>query len=167
MPDAEPVTTEPVTTEPVPTEPVPPGLHWAHPRFLTCIIAGGLLGTLGRYELELAWPTPAGHFPLVTFTINTSGAFLLGFLLALLGGSRRPSPYARPFIGTGILGGWTTYSTLVVEATTLGKGGQLGLAAAYLAATLAAGIAAVALGISLGPFGLRRTAAALTSDPLE
>jgi CrcB protein len=150
----------------VPRDPAP-APHRSPPRFLACIVAGGLVGTLGRYELGLAWPARAGGFPTATFVVNTSGAFLLGLVLTMLTERPRTSPYARPFVGTGVLGGWTTYSTLVVEAATLGKGGHLVMAGAYLAATLAAGLAAVVLGISLGPLGFRRIAMDLTVDPLE
>jgi CrcB protein len=117
---------------------------------LVSILAGGFLGTLARYEVGLAWPTPNGHFPTATFVINTSGAFLLGLLLAILLERRRPTRYLRPFAATGVLGGWTTYSSLVVEATTLGKGGDVALAGGYLALTLVCGVIAVTLGIALG-----------------
>lgn len=122
----------------------------ARPAVLAAIGAGGFVGTLSRYELELAWPTAAGHFPAATFTINTSGAFLLGLFVAVAVERRRPTAYLRPFAATGLLGGWTTYSTLAVDADTLCKAGDPLTACAYLAVTVAAGLAAVALGIALG-----------------
>src|SRR5947207_6810375 len=54
-----------------------------HTDVLAAVGAGGFLGALGRYELGLAWPTPAGHFQSTTFTINISGAFVLGLVLTL------------------------------------------------------------------------------------
>jgi CrcB protein len=122
----------------------------ARPAVLASILAGGFLGTLARYEVSLAWPTSNGHFPTATFVINTSGAFLLGLLLAILLERRHPTRYLRPFAATGVLGGWTTYSSLVVEATTLGKSGDVALAGGYLALTLVCGVIAVTLGIALG-----------------
>ena len=126
--------------------------HRARPAVLAVILLGGFLGTLARYEVERAWPTPAGHFPTATFVINTSGSFLLGFVLTVVLERLGPSRYRhlRPFAATGLLGGWTTYSTLVVEAVTLGKAGDVALAGGYLAATLVCGVTAVALGIALG-----------------
>ena len=63
---------------------------------------------------------------------------------------RPPTTYLRPFAATGLLGGWTTYSTLAVETTTFAKDGDLATAAAYLALTFAAGLLAAVLGIALG-----------------
>ena len=60
------------------------------------------------------------------------------------------SALARPFLVVGLLGGWTTYSTLAVEAVLLGKGAHVGLAAAYLAASLVGGLALVTLGAAAG-----------------
>jgi CrcB protein len=126
--------------------------HRAHPAVLAVILLGGFLGTLARYEVERAWPTPAGHFPTATFVINTSGSFLLGFVLTVVLERLGPARYRhlRPFAATGLLGGWTTYSTLVVEAVALGKAGDVALAGGYLAATIVCGVTAVALGIALG-----------------
>ncbi len=122
--------------------------HWARPTVLAAVVLGGFLGTLARYGVGAAWPTPTGHFPTATFVINTSGAFLLGSLLTLPLERAWPMAHFRPFLATGLLGGWTTYSTFAVDADVLAKGGHLLLAVGYLAATLGAGIAAVMLGMA-------------------
>jgi len=122
-----------------------------HPGVVLAIATGGFLGAMARYELQLAWPVPAGRFPESTFVINSSGAFLLGFLLTVAT-SRAPSPvwrYVRLFGCVGALGAWTTMSTVAVESDTLVRGGSAGLAAGYLAATMAAGAAAAAAGTAL------------------
>lgn len=126
------------------------------PSVLAAIFAGGALGTAARYAVEAAWPARAGHFPVTTWAVNTLGAFLLGFLLTVAI-TRRPrdGDLGRFFLGTGLLGGWTTYSTMAVEAVDLGRAGHLAGAAGYLAVTLVCGLAASAGGIALG----RRTAA--------
>jgi CrcB protein len=124
-----------------------------HPGVLAAVAVGGFFGTLARYSVGLAWPTHSGHFPTATFLINTSGAFLLGAVLTYLLEHRPVFPglaYARPFVATGVLGGWTTYSTLVVGTDTLGRAGDLGTAATYLAATLVGGVVATTVGIALG-----------------
>ncbi len=137
------------------------GIHVrrANPGVLAAIAAGGFIGTLGRYELSLAWPTPEGHFPSATFVINTSGAFLIGLVLTVIVERIGPTRYLRPFAAVGVLGGWTTMSTLAVEADTLVKGGHLALAAGYLAATMIASVAASVAGIALGRTNRKRTLA--------
>ncbi|MGO9458014.1 MAG: fluoride efflux transporter FluC [Acidimicrobiales bacterium] len=127
-----------------------PHLRRARSGVLLAIAAGGFLGTLARYEVELAWPTAAGHFPMATFAINTSGAFVLGLFLAAAVERRQPGPHLRPFVATGLLGGWTTYSTLAVEAVALSRGGHSPGAVAYLALSLVAGLTAATAGIALG-----------------
>jgi fluoride exporter len=120
------------------------------PLILLAVLTGGLAGTLARYEVAISWAAPAGHFPEAIFAINTSGSFLLGLLLTAL---LRPPPHfraLRALLGTGLLGGWTTYSTVAVGASALTKQGHLPLAAAYLGASLAAGLVAVGLGMALG-----------------
>jgi len=120
---------------------------------LLAILAGGLLGTVGRYGVGLVWPAAVGGFPSATFVINTSGAFALGLLLSVILGRAGHPRHLRAFVGTGLFGGWTTYSTLAVESTTLVKGGHVAVAAAYLGATLVAGLAAAVAGIALGRLG--------------
>jgi CrcB protein len=114
------------------------------------IAAGGFAGTLARYEVGIAWPTPAGHFPFATFCVNTSGALLLGLFLAAAVERRPAGRHLRAFVATGLLGGWTTYSTLAVEAVALTRGGHPFTALGYLALSLVAGLAAATLGIALG-----------------
>lgn len=110
--------------------------------------AGGAVGTLLRALAEAALPA-AGGLPVGTFAVNLLGAFLLG---ALVEGLARRGPDAgvrrllRLGIGTGVLGGFTTYSTLAVETATLPP--LLGVG--YLAATVVLGAAASRAGMLLG-----------------
>lgn len=130
---------------------VPVRHHRARPAVLAVIFVGGLLGTLGRYGVEQALRAPTGHFPTGTFVVNTTGAVLIGLIVTvLLERLRRPHPLVRPFAVTGILGGWTTYSTLVVGTVGIGHAGHLALAAGYLALTLVCGVVGATLGIALG-----------------
>lgn len=125
-----------------------------HPGVLLAIAAGGFLGALARYELELTWPVRAAAFPASTFVINTSGAFLLGLLLTVAIERDRVHArtwrYVRLFTCVGFLGAWTTMSTVAVESDTLVRGGDALTALAYVAATMSAGIAAAVLGAAIG-----------------
>ena len=123
------------------------------PPILLAIAAGGFIGAWGRYEVGLAWPVAPGTFPVPTFLINTSGAFVLGLVLTAVLERLRPSRLAkllRFFAGVGILGAWTTMSTMVVEGDLLVKGGHALVALAYVGATLACGLLATTAGIAIG-----------------
>ena len=114
------------------------------------VAAGGAVGTGLRYAIGLSMPTPAA-LPLATLGINVVGAFLLGVLLEGLahhGRDDAPSRRIRLGIGTGGLGGFTTYSALATETVTLGAA-HPGLAIAYALGTLVFGAAASIAGISL------------------
>ncbi len=107
--------------------------------------SGGALGALARWGLSLALPSPGG-WPWATLLVNHSGCLLLGALLAPLA-HRSPQPsWARPFLGVGVLGGYTTYSTFAVEVVDLVDDGAVALAIGYLLASVVGGILAVALG---------------------
>jgi fluoride exporter len=114
---------------------------------------GGALGALARWALAEALPSPGG-WPWATLLVNVTGCLLLGALLARLA-LRSPEPvWGRPFLGVGVLGGYTTYSTFAVEAVGLVDGGALGVAVGYVLASIVGGVAAVAL----GDLAVRRTA---------
>ena len=112
------------------------------------VAAGGALGALGRYGLSVAVPPPPGGFPWATFVTNVSGCLLVGVLMVSLtetGG--RPHRLVRPFLGVGVLGGYTTFSTYVMETQQLVTAGAPRLAVVYLFGTLAAALTAVQVGI--------------------
>lgn len=117
-------------------------------RHLTAIYAGGTLGALARVGLAEAAPHGPEGWPWATFAVNMVGALLLGYFFARLRDHPEDS-LAHPFLTTGICGTLTTFSTLQLELFELVDGGRLGLAAAYVAATLGVGYAFVRLGIAL------------------
>ena len=119
-----------------------------HPgRKLIAIYAGGVTGALIRVGLARAFPPDPGTWPWPTFAVNLLGAFLLGYFFALF--RDRPEESLRhPFLATGICGTLTTFSTLQLELYELVDEGETGLAAGYLAATLAAGYLLLRLGIA-------------------
>lgn len=131
--------------------PVDPDLGGkADVRTLGAIGAGGALGGLARYTGVLLAPAGAGGFPWTTLTVNLSGSFALGVLLVVLLERFRFSRYLRPFLATGVLGAYTTFSTLAVETDLLIRDGQTAVAALYVVLSLAGGVAAAWAGILLG-----------------
>jgi len=117
------------------------------PRILLAVALGGGLGASARYELGLAFaaPTPPA-FPTVTLAINLAGSLLLGLVLSLILDVWPPTRYARPFAAIGVLGGFTTFSTFVVETDRLAAAGEILPALAYVAASLLGGLACCAIG---------------------
>jgi CrcB protein len=115
---------------------------------LLAIYAGGTIGALARVGLTEALPHGPDSWPWATFAVNMAGALLLGYFAASLRDHPQES-IAHPFLTTGICGTLTTFSTLQLELFEMVDAGHLGLAAGYVAATLAAGYAVVRLGIAL------------------
>ncbi len=104
---------------------------------------GGVLGAVARYGLGLWWPTASGAFPWTTFVINVVGCFLIGVLLVLVSEIFTPHRLIRPLLGTGVLGGFTTFSTYAVDAQRLVDGRHAGTALVYLGSTVVAALVAV------------------------
>lgn len=117
-------------------------------RRLAAIYAGGVLGALARVGLSEATPHGPDGWPWATFAVNMAGALLLGYFVTRLRDHPEDS-LAHPFLTTGICGTLTTFSTLQLELFEMIDAGHLGLAAAYVGATLVAGFAFVRLGIAL------------------
>lgn len=118
-------------------------------RAFASVAVGGALGAIARWLVGLAWPTPPGTFPYATLVINVAGCLLIGSLIVVVTEVTEVHPLVRPFLATGFLGGFTTFSTYAVDAQHLIAGGHLGLAAAYLAGTLVGAIAAAWAGLEL------------------
>jgi CrcB protein len=118
-------------------------------RELAAVFVGGAIGTGLRAALVELLPHGAASWPWATFAANVVGAFLLGWFATRLQERLALSAYRRPLLGTGLCGGLTTFSTLQVELLKMLDAGAWGLAAAYLAASLAAGFAAVQVASAL------------------
>ena len=119
-------------------------------RVLAAIAVGGALGAPARYGLAQVIHAAPDSFPWATFWTNISGSFALGVVLAVLVKRHPPPRYVRPFVATGFLGAYTTYSTFAVETDLLVKNGHPLIAATYAAASLLAGFAAAGAGIAAG-----------------
>jgi CrcB protein len=102
---------------------------------LAVVAAGGSIGAAARYLFGQAWPTPTGAFPVSTLGINVLGCALIGVLMVLITDVWTGQRLIRPFLGTGVLGGFTTFSTYSVDIQQLVAGAHLGAALLYLAVT--------------------------------
>lgn len=120
------------------------------------VALGGALGASARHGIDLLFPTATNQWPLATFLINLTGAFILGIVIE--GATAiAPDPGAsifarrlRPFLVTGVLGGYTTFSTYMVETHGLVISGRIPMALLYMFGSLLAGILLVVLGMALG-----------------
>jgi CrcB protein len=115
---------------------------------LLVISAGGALGSLARWGVGELVPWSGNDFPWATFIENVSGGLALGMLMVFLLDVWPPHRYLRPFLGVGLLGGYTTFSTYMLESRDLLAGGEAATAFTYLAGSLVAGLTAVWLGIA-------------------
>jgi CrcB protein len=127
--------------------PAPRASRRVEPSVLAAIAFGGALGAPARYGVAQLMHAAPGTFPWPTFWTNITGSFALGFVLALLVERFPPTRYLRPFVATGFLGAYTTYSTFAVETDLLIKDGHATIGVVYTGVSLLAGLAAVWLGI--------------------
>lgn len=120
------------------------------------VVAGGVLGTLTRWWVEGVFaPSPLG-FPWGTLIVNVTGAFALGVVGVILIERVAHSGYLRTFLGIGLLGSYTTFSTMALEGVQLIEAQRLGLAAGYWIATLVLGQMAGVYGMWLGRLRIPR-----------
>ncbi len=120
-------------------------------RTIVAIAIAGAAGALARYGLEgFVSRRTAGGFPWGTFTVNVTGAFVLGFVFTLLTEQLTTAPWLRSAVTIGFLGAYTTFSTLSLETYRLLEDGALATAAANALGSLAAGLLAVYLGVVAG-----------------
>lgn len=119
-------------------------------RQLAAVFVGGFAGTITRAQLGETLAHDAGAWPLATQLANLAGAFLLGYVAALLRDRGMAAELRLRLLGTGFCGALTTFSTLQLELLTMLDDGAHELAAAYVLVSLGAGLAAVAAGRALG-----------------
>lgn len=113
-------------------------------RELAAIFAGGVLGALARTGLAEVVPHSASSWPWATFAVNLVGAFLLGYFVTRLQERLPTSSYKRPFLGTGLCGALTTFSTVQLELYEMIQAHRFALAIGYAAATVLVSFIAVA-----------------------
>ncbi|MEU1870288.1 CrcB protein [Streptomyces ambofaciens] len=130
----------------------PGGLRAAVPRrsgwrtqapVVAVVALGGGTGAAARYAASLWWPTQSGAFPWTTFGVNVAGCAVIGVFMVVITEVWTAHRLVRPFFGTGVLGGFTTFSTYAVDTRTLFADGRVPTGLAYLAATPLAALTAV------------------------
>ena len=125
-------------------------------RVLLAVAAGGALGALARWGAGLAFPTPRGGVPWTTLGINVLGCLLMGALVALVTEAVTAPPLLRPFLGTGVLGGFTTFSGYAADGHDLFAAGRPAAALAYSLGTVVAALLATWCGLALVRWAARR-----------
>jgi CrcB protein len=147
----------------------------ADPAVLAAIALGGVIGAPARYGVAQVVHVAPNSFPWATFVTNVSGSFAIGlllvFILECLPPTKKTTPslqcasgataaasarYVRPFVATGVLGAYTTYSTFAVETDLLVKNGHADIAFLYVASSFIVGFAAVWVGIAIARLVPRR-----------
>lgn len=125
-------------------------------RSFALVAVGGAVGTLSRHGIAEALDGDR-LFPLATFLVNVTGSFALGALLAVLlvRSDGAPANRLRLLLGTGFLGGYTTYSALAVDTDTLLRGEHVALGLAYAAGSVVAGLVAAFAGVAAGRAAVR------------
>ena len=111
------------------------------------VALGGAIGAAARYLTGVAMLRAfgAGAFPLGVITVNIVGSFLMGVIVVWFG--RQGLTHLSPFVMTGVLGGFTTFSAFSLETVTLLERGQAGLAALYVGLSVVASVGALAVGV--------------------
>ncbi|MFJ4602209.1 fluoride efflux transporter FluC [Streptomyces griseoluteus] len=147
-------------TRPTTNEPVDPDLDLRSPAqrqeawrgqgpVVAVVAAGGTIGAAARYAASLLWPVANPGFPWTTLLVNVTGCAVIGVFMVLISEVWTAHRLVRPFFGTGVLGGFTTFSTYAVEIERLVNAGEARTALAYLAATLFAALGSVGLAVAL------------------
>ncbi|MET8569499.1 fluoride efflux transporter CrcB [Streptomyces sp. NPDC004783] len=107
------------------------------------VALGGATGACARYAASLWWPARPGGFPWTTFWVNITGCAVIGVFMVVITEVWAAHRLVRPFFGTGVLGGFTTFSTYAVDSRHLLADGRVPTGLAYLAATPVAALTAV------------------------
>lgn len=119
------------------------------PLGLWAVAAGGAVGTAARAGLVWLLPAQAGGLPATVFAVNVVGALALGWLVGRWERRAGGPAWQLPFFATGLLGSFTTFSTLALDLVGL-VGPRPAMALAYAVASVAVGWGAAAAGWSLG-----------------
>ncbi|MFJ6464799.1 fluoride efflux transporter CrcB [Streptomyces sp. NPDC091387] len=122
----------------MPTKPLNPQVP-----VVAVIALGGAAGASARYGASLLWPTARDGFPWTTLVVNVVGCAVIGVFMVVISEVWAAHRLVRPFFGTGVLGGFTTFSTYAVDIERLVDADRARSGLAYLGLTLLAALAAV------------------------
>ncbi len=116
---------------------------------LSLVALGGAIGASLRYLSGVAVTRWLGfqEFPVAVLMVNIIGSFLMGVFVVLA--AQKGLSHLNPLIATGVLGGFTTFSTFSLEAVTLMERGQIGAAGLYVGLSVGLSIAGLMLGLLL------------------
>jgi CrcB protein len=120
-------------------------MHWS----LLSVMAGGAIGSGLRFVVGLVMPVSAGRFPFTTLAINVVGSFVLGVVSAMAARTSLLNRELTLFLGAGLCGGFTTFSTFSVEMLSLWELDRTWPMLAYAVASLVGGFLAALLGITV------------------
>lgn len=112
---------------------------------MAAIFAGGCIGAIVRVALSQGFSQSGAQWPWATFIANVAGTFLLGYFATRLQERLPVHPYRRPLLATGFCGALTTFSAIQIELLVMLDAGRPGLAAAYAATSVVAGLVAIRL----------------------
>jgi CrcB protein len=116
---------------------------------LVAIFAGGFVGAIARAALEQSLQVRADQWPWATFAVNIVAALALGYFITRMQERLPPSRHHRAFLGTGVCGALSTFSTMMLELLKMIDGGQWALAFSYAFASIVCGLAAIFLATKL------------------
>ena len=125
-------------------------------RVVVAVAAGGVLGAEARFGMSVLLVHGHAPGPWATLLVNISGCVLIGVLMVVLTELGGGHPLARPFLGVGVLGGYTTFSTYAVEVLQLEDAGRTAAALGYLVVTPLVAVAACAAGTAATRVAWRR-----------
>jgi fluoride exporter len=133
--------------DPAPDPAAPAGPRWW--AVLGVVAVGGVVGAEARYGVAVLLPHAPGAWPWATLLTNASGCLLIGVLVVLVTERFRAHPLARPLLGVGVLGGYTTFSTYTVDTVLGAAAGRALPAVLYAVLTPAVALVAVTVGVAL------------------
>jgi CrcB protein len=110
---------------------------------LAVIAVGGAAGACARYGASLLWPSAPGAFPWTTLVVNAVGCAVIGVFMVVITDVWAAHRLVRPFFGTGVLGGFTTFSTYATDIRRLVDRGEARSGLLYMVLTLVVALAAV------------------------
>ena len=122
-------------------------ITWESSAVVGVVALGGALGSLLRYQAGVIWPNPPGTFPTTILLVNLVGCLVIGVFLTLITERWTTHRLVRPFFATGVLGGFTTFSTYSLDIVTLVRLGHPVQAVTYLFITAIGAMLAVGLGM--------------------